>query len=86
MFGYMFDVIAWGIVVSFFAIGLAFLAEGRGSHAARLLLGKRPGKEDLDVFSSLARDEGDWRVVGTLSDIEQVPTERSALESAGVPR
>jgi len=83
VFGYMSDVLAWGIVVSLFSIALAFFAEGRGSHAIRVLLGTKSRKDSLDVFSTLARDEGDWQLVGRLSDMDRAPAERAALEPAG---
>ncbi len=83
MFGYMFDVIVWGIVISLFSIALAFLAEGRGAHALRLVLGNKPLKQDIDVFSTIARDEGDWQLLGKLGDIDRLPGERSSLEPAG---
>lgn len=86
MFGYMFDVFAWGIVISFLAIVLAFLAEGRGAYAIRLFLGTKSRKEGLDVYSTLSRDEGDWQLLGRLSDIDRVPAERAGLETVGLQR
>ena len=86
MFGYMFDVFAWGIVVSLFAIALAFFEEGRGSHAIRVLLGTESRKDGLDVFATLARDEGDWRLVGKLSDMDRESADGSVLQSVGGSR
>ncbi|NTV40219.1 MAG: hypothetical protein HGA51_09765 [Demequinaceae bacterium] len=86
VFGYMFDVLAWGIVLSLFAIALAFFAEGRGSHAIRVLLGTKPRKDGLDVFATLQRDEGDWQVVGRLADTDREPSERAGLERVGGTR
>lgn len=81
VFGYMFDVLAWGIVLSLFAIALALFAEGRGSHAIRVLLGLKPREEALDVFATLERDEGDWQLVGGLSEIDRESADRSGLQT-----
>ena len=83
VFGYMFDVFAWGIVLSLFSMALAFFAEGRGSHAMRVLLGMKPREDGLDVFATLSRDEGDWQVLGGLSDIDRASTDRAGLEPVG---
>ncbi len=68
MFRYMTDVLAWCVVISFIAFGLAFAAEGRGLHVLRVVLGLAPRKHGLDNFTSVPRDEGDWRLVEVLDD------------------
>ena len=83
MFGYMFDVLAWGIVLSLFSIVLAFFAEGRGSYAMRVVLGMKPSKDGLDVFATLSRDEGDWRLLGGLSEVDRASADRAGLEPIG---
>ena len=83
VFGYMFDVLAWGIVLSLVSIGLAFFAEGRGSHVIRLLLGTKSREDALDVFATLERDEGDWQLVGKLSEIDRESADRTGLASVG---
>ena len=83
MFGYMFDVLAWGIVLSLFSIALAFFAEGRGSYAMRVVLGMKPSKDGLDVFATLSRDEGDWQLLGGLSEVDRASADRAGLETIG---
>ncbi len=83
MFGYMFDVIVWGMVVSLFSIGLAFISEGRGAHAIRVLLGYKSRKEGIDVYATISRDEGDWQLLGRLADIDSAPAGRAGLEPVG---
>lgn len=68
MFSYMADVLAWCVVISFVAFGIAFAAEGRGAHVLRVVLGLAPRKQGLDNFTSVPRDEGDWRLVEVLDD------------------
>ncbi len=68
MFSYMADVLAWCVVISFAAFVIAFAAEGRGTHILRVLLGLAPRKHGLDNFTSVPRDEGDWRLVEVLDD------------------
>ena len=68
VFSYMTDVLVWGFVVTAVACGFAFAAEGRGAHLVRVVLGLEPRKHGLDNFTSVPRDEGDWRVVGVLED------------------
>lgn len=68
MFSYMADVLAWCVVISFVAFGIAFAAEGRGTHVLRVVLGLAPRKQGLDNFTSVPRDEGDWRLVEVLDD------------------
>ncbi len=86
MFGYMIGVFGWGIVVSLFVMALAFFEEGRGSHAIRVLLGTESREEGLDVFATLERDEGDWQLVGKLSEIDKESAHRSGLEPVGGSR
>jgi len=71
MFSYMADVLAWCVVISFIAFGFAFAAEGRGVHVLRVVLGLAPRKHGLDAFTSVPRDEGDWRLVEMLDDTRQ---------------
>ncbi len=81
---YRFDVIAWGIVLSVLAICAAFAAEGRGVHLLRLLLGLTPKNRGLDLLGSVPRDEGDWRVIDKLSEIDAVSErDRVAADRAG---
>lgn len=86
MFGSMFDVFAWGIVVSLFAMGMAFLAEGRGSQAIRVLLGVKAHTQHIDLYATLRRDEGDWQIVGTLSEIERADADRAGLRPVEATR
>jgi hypothetical protein len=79
MFGSMFDVFAWGMVVSLFAMGLAFLAEGRGAQAIRVLLGIKAHTEHIDLYATLEREEGDWQILGALSEIERADADRAGL-------
>lgn len=76
MFSYMFDVLAWAVAISFVAFVIAFAAEGRGTHVMRVVLGLTPRKQGLDNFTSVPRDEGDWRLVEVLDDT--VRPERTA--------
>jgi len=71
MFRYMIDVIAWAVAFSFFAFILAFFAEGRGLHLMRVVLGLAPRKQGLEAFESVPRDDGDWRVVASLEELER---------------
>ncbi|MBC7297429.1 MAG: hypothetical protein H5T82_00810 [Demequina sp.] len=68
MFRYMIDVIAWAVTFSFLAFALAFLAEGRGMHLMRVVLGLAPRKQGLEAFETVPRDEGDWRVISSLEE------------------
>ncbi len=68
MFRYMIDVIAWAVAFSFLAFILAFMAEGRGMHLMRVVLGLAPRKQGLEAFESVPRDDGDWRMVSSLEE------------------
>ena len=51
---------------------------------ASLVLPLAAAREDgIDVFATLSRDEGDWQVLGGLSDIDRASTGRAGLEPIG---
>ena len=79
MFHYMFDVLAWGIVLSLFAMGLAFFAEGRGAHVIRALRRAKAHEEPLDFYATLHREEGDWQLLTGLSEIDRAKADRAGL-------
>ncbi|NYI41888.1 hypothetical protein [Demequina lutea] len=83
VFGAMFDIFAWGIVLSLFSMGLAFLAEGRGAQAIRALRRAKSHKEHIDLYATLRRDEGDWQLVGRLSEIDRAKADRAGLRPVG---
>ncbi len=83
MFGAMFDVFAWGIFLSLVSMGLAFLAEGRGAQAVRVLLGVKARKEHIDFYATLRREEGDWQLIGGLSEIDRANADRAGLQPVG---
>lgn len=84
MFHYMLDVLAWGVAISFLAFVVAFASEGRGQHLVRVILGLAPRKQGLDNFTSVPRDEGDWRLVEVLDDT--VRPARAAQPSGEIRR
>ncbi len=86
MFGSMFDVFAWGVVVSLFAMGLAFLAEGRGAQAVRVLLGVKARTEHIDLYATLDRDECDWQILGALSEIDTTDADAAGLRPVEATR
>lgn len=85
MFGYMQDVLVWGVVLSLFAIAAAFAAEDRGKHLLRVLLGLTPRGHKIDILGSVPRDNGDWRLVGTLAEVDRIASDRAgrATERVG---
>lgn len=72
-------VFAWGVAVSLLVIGLAFLSDGRGAYALNVLKRAKARKEGIDYFATLARDEGDWQLVGKLSEIDRAEADRAGL-------
>jgi len=86
MFGAMFDVFAWGIFLSLVSMGLAFLAEGRGAQTIRVLLGVKERKEHIDLYATLEREEGDWQLIGGLSEIDRATADRAGLLPVGEHR
>ena len=85
MFGYMQDVLVWGVVLSVIAIVAAIAAEDRGKHLLRVLLGLAPREHKIDILGTVPRDNGDWRLVGTLAEEDRVASDRAgrAAERVG---
>jgi hypothetical protein len=70
VFGHMFNVLAWGVVVSLFAIILATLADGRGTHAVKILMGLKNRERGIDWYETLDRGEDDWRLLAKLAEVD----------------
>jgi hypothetical protein len=81
MLGHMFDVFAWGIVLSLVAMGLAFMAEGRGAHVIEAVRRAKSREEHIDFYATLHREEGDWQLLGSLSEIDRANADRAGLQS-----
>jgi len=82
MFGHMFEVLAWGVLVSLVAMVFAFLAEGRGPYVINALLGLKRHEGSLDIYETIARDEGDWKLLEALEEADQVAEAHAVHEAA----
>lgn len=78
MFGHMFNVLAWGVVVSLFAIILATLADGRAAHAVKIFMGLKNRDRGIDWYETLDRGEDDWRLLAALEDEDMALTDGAA--------
>ncbi len=83
MFHYMFDVLAWGIVLSLVAMGLAFMAEGRAVHVIDALRRLKSRDKHIDFYATLHREETDWQLLGQLSEVDRVKADRAGRETVG---
>lgn len=71
MFGQMFEVLAWGVVVSLVAIVFAFLAEGRGTRVMKVLLGVKRHEGGIDVYETMPRDDSEWQLLALLAEADR---------------
>lgn len=63
MFSSMVGILSVAVLLAVLVMLVAMLAEGRGRHLARLVLGLRSRSTLDDVLAEVPRDESDWELV-----------------------
>lgn len=79
MFSSMVDTWSVALALSAVVMVVALLAEGRGRHLARLILGLRPSSTLDDIMAEVPRDENDWDLV---EEVHSVPDRAAPGERA----
>ncbi len=86
MFSSMASTLSVALVLAVVALIAAALAEGRGRHLLRLILGARSRETLDDVLAEVPRDEADWELVEAVNSQPDrpAPGERVAAWAAEV--
>lgn len=77
VFGYMVEVVAWGVAVSVVAFVMALAAEGRGRHALNVVMRRDGGQRTLEQFREVPRGDGDWSMFAGLDTADVADREQT---------
>ena len=73
MFASMAGPLSLIVVLAVVVMVVAALAEGRGRHIARLVLGARARRTMDDVLAPAPRDESDWSLIEDVASVRDRP-------------
>ncbi|GIG53275.1 hypothetical protein [Demequina activiva] len=91
MFSSIAGMLSFIVVLAVVVMVVAALAEGRGRHVARLILGVRSRQSIEDVFAPAPRQESDWSLIDEVASVPDRPAPGTraaawAKETAGHAR
>ncbi|MFV0634792.1 hypothetical protein [Demequina sp.] len=73
MFSSMVGPLSGIVVLAVLVMVVALLAEGRGRHLARLVLGLRPRRTADEILDDVPRQEVDWSLVSQVASVPDRP-------------
>ncbi|WP_144276411.1 hypothetical protein [Demequina sp. NBRC 110053] len=73
MFSSVSGILVVTVVLAVVVMGVAALAEGRGRHLARLVLGVRPRTNAEEILAPVPRAESDWALVEAVASVPDRP-------------
>lgn len=85
MFSQMSGVLTVAMVISGVVFMAAVLAEGRGHHMLRIMLGLEGNRGKQQLFADVEREENNLRLISTMARLEEFSRDTTEIEvSAGI--